>query len=52
LAKEAAKYKKKVALCDFVKPSPQGTTWGLGGKWRTLIFCLIKKKKKNFQNIK
>jgi hypothetical protein len=30
-AKEVAKYKKKVALLDFVKPSPQGTTWGLGG---------------------
>lgn len=31
-AKEVAKYKKKVALLDYVKPSPQGTTWGLGGK--------------------
>ena len=20
-----------VAVCDFVKPSPPGTTWGLGG---------------------
>lgn len=30
-AKEAAILGKKVALCDFVKPSPQGTSWGLGG---------------------
>ena len=30
-AKEAAALGAKVALCDFVKPSPQGTTWGLGG---------------------
>nr|ACV31866.1 thioredoxin reductase [Cryptosporidium parvum] len=30
-AKEAAKYGKKVALFDFVKPSTQGTKWGLGG---------------------
>jgi len=30
-AKEAAKQGKKVALFDFVKPSTQGTKWGLGG---------------------
>jgi thioredoxin reductase (NADPH) len=30
-AKEAASLGAKVALLDFVKPSPQGTTWGLGG---------------------
>ncbi|XP_071748630.1 thioredoxin reductase 1, cytoplasmic isoform X2 [Lepeophtheirus salmonis] len=30
-SKEAAKLGKKVAVCDFVKPSPQGTKWGLGG---------------------
>jgi len=30
-AKEAANMGKKVALADFVIPSPQGTTWGLGG---------------------
>ena len=30
-AQEAAKYGVKVAVFDFVKPSPQGTTWGLGG---------------------
>jgi hypothetical protein len=32
-AKEAAKLGKKVALLDFVTPSPVGTTWGLGGEW-------------------
>ena len=30
-SKAAAKYGKKVAVCDFVKPTPTGTTWGLGG---------------------
>ena len=30
-AKEAAALGARVALCDFVKPSPQGTSWGLGG---------------------
>ncbi|KAJ1604461.1 thioredoxin reductase 1 [Cryptosporidium canis] len=30
-AKEAAKHGKKVALFDYVKPSTQGTKWGLGG---------------------
>lgn len=30
-AKEAAKYGKKVVVFDFVKPSTQGTKWGLGG---------------------
>lgn len=30
-AKEAAKHGKKVVLFDFVKPSTQGTKWGLGG---------------------
>ena len=32
-SKEAARLGKKVAVCDFVKPSPAGTTWGLGGTW-------------------
>ena len=31
-AKEAAKLGKKVALLDFVTPSPLGTAWGLGGE--------------------
>src|SRR5262245_12981758 len=30
-SKEAAKLGAKAAVFDFVKPSPQGTTWGLGG---------------------
>ena len=30
-SKAAAELGKRVAVCDFVKPSPQGTTWGLGG---------------------
>ena len=31
-ALEAARDKfKRVAVADFVKPSPQGTTWGVGG---------------------
>eukprot|EP01116_Phalansterium_solitarium_P003994 TRINITY_DN14864_c0_g1_i1.p1 TRINITY_DN14864_c0_g1~~TRINITY_DN14864_c0_g1_i1.p1 ORF type:complete len:517 (-),score=185.79 TRINITY_DN14864_c0_g1_i1:326-1876(-) len=30
-AKEAARLGAKVALFDYVKPSTQGTTWGLGG---------------------
>ncbi|EWM23080.1 thioredoxin reductase [Nannochloropsis gaditana] len=30
-AKEAAKHGAKVALFDYVKPSTQGSKWGLGG---------------------
>lgn len=30
-AKAAAKLGAKVGIADFVKPSPVGTTWGLGG---------------------
>jgi thioredoxin reductase (NADPH) len=30
-AKEAAQFGAKVAVLDFVKPSPQGTLWGVGG---------------------
>lgn len=30
-AKEAAKHGASVVLFDFVKPSTQGTVWGLGG---------------------
>jgi pyruvate/2-oxoglutarate dehydrogenase complex dihydrolipoamide dehydrogenase (E3) component len=30
-AKKAASFGKRVAMFDFVKPSPQGTKWGLGG---------------------
>jgi thioredoxin reductase (NADPH) len=30
-SKAAARLGKKVGLADFVKPSPIGTKWGLGG---------------------
>jgi thioredoxin/glutathione reductase (selenoprotein) len=41
-AKEAAKLGWKVACCDFVKPSPPGTTWGLGGTCVN-VGCIPKK---------
>lgn len=41
-AKQAGKLGKKVALCDFVKPSPIGTTWGLGGTCVN-VGCIPKK---------
>jgi thioredoxin reductase (NADPH) len=41
-AKSAVKYGKKVALCDFVKPSPAGSTWGLGGTCVN-VGCIPKK---------
>ena len=41
-AKEAVHHGAKVALCDFVKPSPQGTTWGLGGTCVN-VGCIPKK---------
>lgn len=31
IAKKSASYGAKVMLLDYVKPSPQGTKWGLGG---------------------
>ena len=33
-SKEASALGAKVAVLDFVKPSPAGTKWGLGGKYR------------------
>lgn len=33
---------KKVALADFVKPTPIGTTWGLGGTCVN-VGCIPKK---------
>ncbi|KAM7536134.1 hypothetical protein Aperf_G00000091369 [Anoplocephala perfoliata] len=42
LAKEAAKSGAKVALCDFVVPTPIGTTWGLGGTCVN-VGCIPKK---------
>lgn len=41
-AKRAADLKAKVALCDFVQPSPHGTTWGLGGTCVN-VGCIPKK---------
>ena len=41
-AKEAVKFGKKVALADFVKPSPKGSKWGLGGTCVN-VGCIPKK---------
>jgi len=41
-AKEAAKHEAKVAVADYVKPSPIGTTWGLGGTCVN-VGCIPKK---------
>lgn len=42
-AKEAAEYfGKKVAVCDYVVPSPKGTSWGLGGTCVN-VGCIPKK---------
>lgn len=41
-SKEAANLGKKVAVLDFVKPSPPGTTWGLGGTCVN-VGCIPKK---------
>jgi len=41
-SKEASKLGKKVALLDFVKPSHQGTTWGIGGTCVN-VGCIPKK---------
>ena len=41
-SKEAAKFGAKVAVLDFVKPSPLGTSWGLGGTCAN-VGCIPKK---------
>jgi len=41
-SKEAAALGKKVAVLDFVKPSPMGTSWGLGGTCVN-VGCIPKK---------
>ena len=41
-SKQAAKLKKKVGLADFVKPSPKGSTWGVGGTCVN-VGCIPKK---------
>lgn len=39
---EAAKFGAKVAVLDFIKPTPIGTTWGLGGTCVN-VGCIPKK---------
>lgn len=41
-SKRAASYGRKVAVADFVQPSPAGTTWGLGGTCVN-VGCIPKK---------
>ncbi|KAF4011517.1 hypothetical protein G4228_004347 [Cervus hanglu yarkandensis] len=41
-AKEAAQLGKKVAVLDYVEPSPRGTRWGLGGTCVN-VGCIPKK---------
>nr|WEU39069.1 thioredoxin glutathione reductase [Cryptocaryon irritans] len=41
-ARKAAELGKKVGLADFVKPSPQGSKWGLGGTCVN-VGCIPKK---------
>ncbi|XP_069788699.1 thioredoxin reductase 2, tandem duplicate 2 isoform X2 [Narcine bancroftii] len=41
-SKEAAQYDKKVAVLDYVEPSPKGTRWGLGGTCVN-VGCIPKK---------
>jgi len=41
-SKRAAGYGKKVAVLDFVKPSPMGSEWGLGGTCVN-VGCIPKK---------
>ena len=41
-SKAAASYGQKVGLADYVKPSPPGTTWGLGGTCVN-VGCIPKK---------
>lgn len=41
-ARELASLKSKVALFDFVRPSPHGSTWGLGGTCVN-VGCIPKK---------
>lgn len=37
-----ARFGRSVLLCDYVKPSPLGTTWGLGGTCVN-VGCIPKK---------
>ena len=49
-SKEAAKLGARVAVLDFVKPSPKGTKWGLGGTCVN-VGCIPKKLMHNAANI-
>lgn len=41
-SKEAARLGARVAVCDFVTPTPLGVTWGLGGTCVN-VGCIPKK---------
>ena len=41
---------KRVAVADFVKPSPQGTTWGVGGTCVN-VGCIPKTRGEEKKNI-
>jgi thioredoxin reductase (NADPH) len=41
-SKELSRLGKKVAVCDFIQPTPKGTTWGLGGTCVN-VGCIPKK---------
>lgn len=41
-AQEASKFNSRVALADYVKPSPPGSKWGLGGTCVN-VGCIPKK---------
>lgn len=41
-AKEAVSYGKRVAVLDYVSPTPRGTTWGIGGTCVN-VGCIPKK---------
>lgn len=41
-SKEAVSYGKRVALIDYVKPTPKGTRWGIGGTCVN-VGCIPKK---------
>jgi len=41
-AKQASTYEKKILVLDYVKPSPQGTKWGVGGTCLN-VGCIPKK---------
>lgn len=40
-SKQAASYGKKVAVYDFVSPTPKGTAWGKYNHFRKIMSILI-----------